>query len=357
MDELPEGSIEGMDLSAEFLSDMAWTASMGRSHLPFRATIVFDSIPSLRVGLQDLIQRSGVDPIPNSSPQVAFMCGDQKPYSAKGFDELLGILPQISDFLDHLDEILLKTCHTSRSELFSIESSSQPVTHFVTQTCLHELWKNIEIQPSFVIGKGVGMIVSTYLAGIISLKTGLQIALEYGEAIDSDKNDSETLKKRLTTLLRSSEWPMAKMHLLNFCGNDLIWVKSGQSIDQNQWIDQFITACTASTDLYSPLQDHDFDVIIDLDPAGVTSETATASRPESGESSPSNLRGNGPLIIAGMKTDSEQDQDARKRFLRAIGVAYEVGVKVEFSNLFTREKHSRISLPLYPFQRLPFWVN
>ena len=50
--------LSSMDSADSLLSDMAWTASCGRSHFAHRASVVFHDEGSLRAGLQAVLDRA-----------------------------------------------------------------------------------------------------------------------------------------------------------------------------------------------------------------------------------------------------------------------------------------------------------
>ena len=73
--------------------------------------------------------------------------------------------------------------------------------------------------------------------------------------------------------------------------------------------------------------------------------------PEGTEDAPPPTFVDGLLLPAGEDAD-----DAERRLLAAVGVAYEAGAQLSFAGLYAGEERRRIAVPGYPFQRRRFWV-
>ena len=77
LDERAGGLSASDEVAAESLADMAWTASVGRSHLEYRATVLFSDVGSLREGLQAVSGDSRQD-----GPRPSAAGGDRAPVEA-----------------------------------------------------------------------------------------------------------------------------------------------------------------------------------------------------------------------------------------------------------------------------------
>ncbi len=358
LDQHMKGAAENDSNLSKLLSDMAWTASTGRSHLACRASIVFDSASSLQAGLDNLVRSSIREEIPATPSRIAFLFGDQDSNAAQHANQLCSLLGDAAPFTDRLNEVAQEIFDTSLSDLLSgdlTEPTLRPVFHFVAQACLYELWKNIGILPSFVLGEGIGTIASAYSSGIISLDTALRIAVQYGECSTSGAEESATLKNNLKATLRDSTWSAPRMSILG--ESDADSANAGQSLDMDHWIDQLASPTTNHGNLHRRCKQHAIDVVINLDGKPGISEmvSSTSSVSDSGNS----LRtGRGiPQMVPGIGRGFEKESDLGVEFLHALGTAYEAGLNIDFSKLFTGKQCDRISLPLYPFQRDTFWVE
>ena len=72
------------DEQAAALADVAWTASVGRSHFPHRAGLVFDSLESLRNGLQTV---AAMDANPDAPPPPLTGVEFRHPQAGNGLDD------------------------------------------------------------------------------------------------------------------------------------------------------------------------------------------------------------------------------------------------------------------------------
>ena len=77
-------SLSSEDEQAAALADVAWTASVGRSHFPHRAGLVFDSIESLRDGLQTV---AAMDANPDTPPPPLTGVEFRYPQAGDGLDD------------------------------------------------------------------------------------------------------------------------------------------------------------------------------------------------------------------------------------------------------------------------------
>ncbi|MDD9998529.1 MAG: beta-ketoacyl synthase N-terminal-like domain-containing protein, partial [Rhodospirillaceae bacterium] len=93
LDEQAEEIASGVDAESSLLADMAWTASMGRSHFEHRAGVIFTDVASLREGLANLareggtpgpqsMDKPGVETIAEVGPEAAVVQAAARAYEA-----------------------------------------------------------------------------------------------------------------------------------------------------------------------------------------------------------------------------------------------------------------------------------
>ena len=88
------------------LSDMAWTAAVGRSHLSHRAGIAYEDEQSLRNGLMSVSSMNGRLPVPEIAPKVAFVFNAEETLGLEMGEELYRTEPVVRAVLDRCDELL-----------------------------------------------------------------------------------------------------------------------------------------------------------------------------------------------------------------------------------------------------------
>ena len=97
----------GGNSEASTLADMAWTASVGRSHFAHRTAVVFSDIASLRKGLDSIISGDGGG-VPNTVSKTAFAyTGQASQWTGMGHD-LFESEPVVRAVLQHCDAIIQK---------------------------------------------------------------------------------------------------------------------------------------------------------------------------------------------------------------------------------------------------------
>ncbi len=305
---LDELASEDVDL----LADMAWTAGVGRSHFDHRTGIVFQDIESLREKLQALAER----PEPHTATKVAFA------YTGQG-SEWIGLSkalyesePVVRAVLDRCDKVLREERDTSLLDAMFGQTGdlSDLPAIYALESALTALWSSVGIQPSAVVGQGIGEIAAAQAAGVFSLEDGLRVALE---------RDTGNLEATLTDVTIASP--------------SLVLVSSVtggvEVLDAAYWRRQ-AQEPVAFDKCAKKLADLGVDVLIEIGPNAVPGSIAGGANPPVVLSSP----GNGG-------------------FVEAVAKAYEAGLSVSFPGLFAGETRHRISLPSYPFQRQHYWIQ
>ena len=100
------GELSSEGAAAEpLLSDMAWTAAVGRSHFAHRAGVVFEDAASLREGLR-AIEESDELPKPQAAARVAFAYAGESGHGVGMGEELYESEPVARAVLDRCDEVI-----------------------------------------------------------------------------------------------------------------------------------------------------------------------------------------------------------------------------------------------------------
>ena len=172
--------------AAELLSDAAWTAGVGRSHMAHRAGLVFTDTGSLRESLEALASRDG-DLSGRPATRVAFAyTGQASQWEGMG-RALYESEPVFRAVLDRCDELLQQDRGASLLEVMfgSEEELDDPAW---TQPCIYAiecaltaLWSSIGVRPDVVVGHSLGEIAAAQAAGAFSLEDGLRFAAARGE--------------------------------------------------------------------------------------------------------------------------------------------------------------------------------
>ncbi|MXW22418.1 MAG: SDR family NAD(P)-dependent oxidoreductase [Candidatus Dadabacteria bacterium] len=186
LDERPE-DIASQSASAEpLLSDMAWTAGVGRSHFDHRAGVVFRDAGSLREGLKALGD-SGESPGPQTPTKVAFAYTGQGSQWAGMGKALYEREPVARAVLDRCEEAFRDERGTSLLDVMfgggegdlGDTAWEQPAL-YALECALTALWSSVGVRPSVVLGHSVGELAAAQAAGVFSLEDGMRFAAARG---------------------------------------------------------------------------------------------------------------------------------------------------------------------------------
>lgn len=165
------------------LSDLAYTLSVRRSHLPHRAFCVTDGSGTLEFS-----------PLAKSkkTPQLTFVFTGQGAQWAQMAQELIEDYPEFNADIEHLDDVLSKLpeCPSwsikeellkdaARTQLAKAEFS-QPLCTAV-QIALVNLIRSWGVEPAAVVGHSSGEIAGAYAAGAITSEEAIIIAYYRGQ--------------------------------------------------------------------------------------------------------------------------------------------------------------------------------
>ena len=175
------------------LSNAAWTASIGRSHLPHRAGIVFKDAESLRSGLQAVADGDrGVEP--GAATTVAFVyTGQGSQWYGMG-KMLYEREPVFRAVLDRCESVMAAERQVSLLDvMFGSDEAAgdlyeavwaQPAV-YALECALTALWRSVGVEPGVVIGHSLGEFAAAQAAGVFTLEDGLRFVAQRGALLAS----------------------------------------------------------------------------------------------------------------------------------------------------------------------------
>ena len=196
LDEHPEQFPPGSAASDATLSDMAWTASVGRSHFPYRAGVVFRDAASLRERLQAVAERKETpeEQEPRAASRVAFVYTGEGSQLKGTVEHLYESEPTFRAVLDRCAATLREARGASLLDVMFGRSGAaadlddpawaQPAV-YALECALTALWSSVGVHPDVVVGHGPGEIAASQAAGVFSLEDGLRVAVTRGESMAS----------------------------------------------------------------------------------------------------------------------------------------------------------------------------
>ena len=385
------------------LADVAWTAGVGRSHFAHRAGLVFRDLASLREQLRLVPQGTEAPPV---SAKVGFLFTGQGSQWAGMGRELYETEPVFREVMDRCEAAfreerggsLLNVMFADGAEL-DRTGWAQPAI-YALESGLTALWASLGVRPDVVFGHSVGEIAAAAAAGALDLETGLGFAARRGALMDSlpeggamaaifapaervqdalrdgvslaADNGAHQVVSGLEEMIAALEEEFSAagirverlrtshaFHsaLMDPVLSDLPGAISGASEpriplvsnltgrllagapDGLHWRRQARDPVQFATALRT-IAEFGVGVLIEIGPHSVLGSMAAVAWPTA----------DAPTVIASQRRGGAGD------FVRAVSDAYEAGLDITFEALFEGERRRLASIPIYPFQRKPYWV-
>ncbi|MDE2806451.1 MAG: SDR family NAD(P)-dependent oxidoreductase [Gemmatimonadota bacterium] len=189
--ELPSHS----DASDPLLSNMAWTAGVGRCHFDHRAAVVFHDVRSLRDQLKSMAEPGREGGARAPATRVAFAyTGQGSQWSGMG-RTLYETEPVARSIMDRCEAVFRKERAASLLDVMfgrvgkeqgDLRDTAWEQPALYTLECaLTALWASVGVQPAVVLGHSVGEIAAAQAAGVLSLEDGMRFACVRGALMSS----------------------------------------------------------------------------------------------------------------------------------------------------------------------------
>jgi acyl transferase domain-containing protein/acyl carrier protein len=295
---------------------------------------------------------------------------------------------------------------SSSSTLLDQTQYAQPAL-FVIEYALARLWMSWGVQPEAMIGHSIGEYVAACLAGVFSLDdalalvalrgqlmqalpTGAMLSVPLpedelrpllGEALDlaavnapalcvvsGPADEIETLRHQLAIRnldcrrLRASHAfhsalldpivgtfaeqvgriklrPPKIRYLSNVTGD---WISAAEATDPGYW-GAHLRQTVRFADGLRELWQNPERILIEVGPGQTLSALARRLSP-------------GPLIVASLRHPEDAQSDGTA-LLNALGRLWLTGIPVDWTAYHAHEQRRRLPLPVYPFERQPYWIQ
>ncbi len=340
------------------LSDLAWTAGVGRGHFPHRACLPFGDVEQLRKRLHGLAGADGT-PTPQAlhrATRVAFAYPGQDSRRIGMAEALYRSEPVARAVLDRCDELIRQDRGFSLLDvMFRRTGVNQDPNDpawvlpavYALGCALTAQWASVGIRPSAVVGNGPGALAAGQVAGVFSLEEGLRLAAALGNLKKtwSEQGGQDTLGSPQTALADVTV-SAPTVALVGSATGRL--VDSVGALDLNHWLRQAeepvdFSGCAET------LAQLGADVVVGIGSAPGLGRPIVDAWPEAAGP---------PVVISALASPSgdKESPDSDGGFARAVAGAYEAGLDVSFAGLFAGESRRRISIPTYAFQRRRHWI-
>ncbi|MBZ8179848.1 type I polyketide synthase [Oscillatoria salina] len=282
---------------------------------------------------------------------------------------------------------------------------------FVIEYALAQLWIEWGVQPKALIGHSIGEYVAATLAGVFSLSDALSLVASRGQLMQSLPGGSmlavslsaseiepflredslslavinspsacvisgstkavELLEKQLISqgincrilhvshafhspmmepilaafteqVKRVNLHPPQIPYLSNLTGD---WITAEQATNPFYWAKHLRETVNFAQGLQVLLQQAD-SIMLEVGPGRTLSKLAKLNAGENSQ----------PIILNSLRHPQEKASDV-EFFLKTLGRLWLAGVEVNWANFYQNEKHQRLPLPTYPFERKRYWLE
>ena len=335
------------------LSDMAWTAAVGRSHFAHRAGVVFEDESSLRNGLTRIAGTDERRSVPEKSSKLAFVFGaEDAPWVGMG-GELYRSEPVARAVLDQCDELLQPELGGSLLDVMLGHSGNLPDSEiwrspalFALQCAQVALWESVGVSPDVVFGIGSGEIAAAYAAGALKLKDGLALAVRHAELIHGNPDD-----ERANTFLAQMPFALPSTRMVS--GVTGLQINSDMPPDATYWVRQAHSPAVFDKCI-ATIADMEVTIVVEIGHEVLLKPKILSTWPKILKQTDAELQ---PPMVLSSSGKPTKDDEPKESFMCSVARLYEAGLNINFAGLFAKEKRARISLPRYPFQRRHFWFE
>ena len=362
LDSHPAADWASPERADALLADMAWTASVGRSHLAQRAAVVFDHVSELREQLTQLAEsEKTATPAIHKANQVAFVFSDQGSQWRGMGKSLYASEPVARWVLDHCEQVMQELMGTSiLAVMFGLPAAAgdlaDPVwgqsTTFALACALWSLWQSVGIQPNLVTGQGVGELMAAHAAGMFSVAEGLRASVARGAVLAASSDQAETALQEWEVVWDEIELATPTIRMVSSLSGQMAATHELQ--DKLYWYRQAQERCEFGRSV-DTLAQQGTDLVVEIAPQASLERQIVQTWPilaHGNEPAPASV-----LQSLQKPTDHNPQTGQDSGFVTAAAQAYEAGLPLTLAGLFAGEARRLVSVPHYPFQRQRYWIQ
>lgn len=339
----------------ELLSDVCFTANIGRAHFVYRLALVIENTSQLIKQLTSFAKgetsdglKSGL--VPPTKPKVAFV------FTNVGSDyinigrQLYETQPTFRKTLQYCDELLrpylqqplLSVIYpeAGTTSLLNETDHTLPVL-FAMEYALAQLWRSWGIEPAVVMGQGVGEYVAACIAGIFSLEDGLKLVIQQSKIMRALplKDDTESLLNTFAQVAATIEYSSPRIRIISSLTGKLV---EGKDIAQAKYWLCHIQDTVKLSDSIQMLQELGYELFVEINLHPRLSGIEQKCLQEA------------TMVWLPSLRQGQSDWFSMLYSLREL---YIRGVDVDWRGFDQDYQRRRRPLPTYPFQRQRYWLD
>ncbi len=334
------------------LTDVCYTAGVGRTHFSHRLALVAASPAQAREKLSAFLEGNAGAEImtgqlqSTARPKVAFV------FTGRGFEyagmgrQLYDTQPVFRKAVDkcgeilrpHLQQPLLAILYpqsansagdSPSASAFKLAAGRSSAL-FAIQYALAELWQSWGITPSLLAGDRIGEFVAACIAGVFALPEGLKLmaAFDRFEQNLPRNGQTEATPADFEKIVRAMQFKAPQIPLVSSLTCKIL--QKDEITNANYWQRRW-QENDKLCDAIALLHEKACELFVEIGPAAMRSDQAQ----ESGK------------WLSGLRRDQQNWQT----MLENLGTSYVHGAAVNWVEFDRHYERRRIPLPTYPFQR------
>ncbi|HET8842327.1 MAG TPA: SDR family NAD(P)-dependent oxidoreductase, partial [Ktedonobacteraceae bacterium] len=321
------------------LADVAYTSQVGRHAFPQRRMLICKNLPDLVSALERrdtgkiLTAR-----LKENYRSLIFLFPGELEHVVEGTAHLYQQEPVFREWVDTCCELLPpRLAHDIRKIILQLyrpdpgvlTSAATNTATFVIDYALARLLLSWGIHPEAMLGHNSGEYVAACLAGVFSLEHALLFVTR-----------PRDVELPMTTLLNIPFHEPQIPYISNVTGT---WTTREQAVNPEYWMRHSLQPLTFTQDIEQLLQgpEHIFLEVGSGQKLGFLLQQH--SRYDGTQS---------PLVFACLP-----DRAERTTLLTIVGRLWLAGISVNWQGFSAQEKHVRVMLPTYPFERQRYWIE
>ncbi|WP_064199376.1 SDR family NAD(P)-dependent oxidoreductase [Brevibacillus brevis] len=326
----------GADLSA-----IAYTLQMGRAHFSYRRHVACATIQDACVALRSKSMQAIGTETKKAVPQTYFVFSEIDPKRAATLYQA-GLRNTYCH--EDFEALLLQTCEIlgiTKTTLFDVKSQAQheQILPFLFQLALSKWLSRIGVQPTVVMGVGIGEYVASCLADVFSLEDALMLVEKRGQLLDELRGNEddlfllEALQAELFEAFHFTHLSQPSIPVMSYDTGKTI---SHEVILPDYWVNRLGESVNRQGSLvaWQETGAKAQKLLFGTDGAAIENESQSTSL--------SLLQGNSGF---------------EHQLLESIGHLWSNGCAIKWEEMNKHQRKSRISLPTYPFTRKKYGVE
>jgi len=331
------------------LPDFCYTAAIGRAHFAQRFAVVGGTVAELQRALTRALLpagngNAGHSPRNNDQTRVGFLFSGLDAKQASLSRKLYESQPHFRDIVDRCAALLANELPRPLLDvLFTRAADPAPgdqletaeLVLFVVEYALAEMWRKLGVEPSVVLGQGIGEYAAATVAGVFTLEDSLKLAVARARCKGGDTSafrkvvDGLTLSPPRVPLLSSAMGRPADDEITT----------------SDYWCRQLVATDRLAEHL--PALADLCDRFLEPGPRPrllpvVRQALRADSRFQADECWLSTLR---------------DESDDGRQILKTLSALYMAGLEIDWESFYDQARRRRMILPTYPFERKRFWID